>query len=73
VRRLQRTLEGRIRVAGRLIAAGLVVQLGTLFWNHALSFILFTSVGALLTSAGVLLYLHTLATRPPSELGGEVP
>jgi hypothetical protein len=73
VKRLRRTLEWRIRIAGRLIAAGLLVQLGTLFWNHALSFILFTSVGAGLAGAGVLLYLHTLATRPPSELGGEVP
>ena len=55
--------EARVRRAGALIAAGLLVELVSLYWNDALSFMLFAGVGAVLTAAGILLYLYVLATR----------
>lgn len=59
--------EARVRRAACLIAAGLVVELLSLYWNHALSFILFGGVGAMLTGSGILLYLYVVATRPRPE------
>ena len=34
-------IEGRIRVSGWLIAAGLLVQLVSLIWTHPLAFMVF--------------------------------
>ena len=61
--RLRDGLPGRLQVAGLLIAAGLVVGLATMFWNHPVSFFLFAVPGAALISAGMLLYLWSVATR----------
>ena len=58
---LPKSLESSLRVGGGLIVAGLLVELATLFWTHALSFLLFTSVGVGLVGAGILLYLIGLA------------
>ena len=55
--------EVRVRRAAGLIAAGLVVELVSLYWNDALSFILFSGVSAVLTGAGIVLYLYVVATR----------
>ena len=62
--KLPSTLDERLRLAGWLILAGLVVELVTVFWVHALSFIVFISAGALLIGAGILLYLYSLVRDP---------
>ena len=56
-------LARRMQVSGLLIASGLGVALPTLFWNHPVSFFLFAVPGAGLVSAGMLLYLWSVATR----------
>ena len=56
-------LEKRIRVAGLLVIAGLVVQLLTMTWAHPLAFMAFLMIGCPLTAAGVVLYLFSLATK----------
>lgn len=53
------TIERRIRWAGILIAAGLIVQVLTLLWTHPLAFIAFLLIGCPLVAAGVLVYLHS--------------
>jgi hypothetical protein len=53
-------IEIRIRLAGVLVALGLLVQLLTLIWNHPLSFMAFLLVGCPLMLLGVLLFLFSL-------------
>jgi len=60
---LRTGFAGRLQLAGLLIAAGIVVQLGTLFWNHPIALFLFLTLGAGLVVAGMLLYLWTVVTR----------
>ena len=63
-------IERRIRWAGVLIGAGLVVQLITFFFIHPLAFITFLGLGCPLVAAGIVIYLYTLlesAPSPPSE------
>ena len=54
---------GRLQLAGLLIAGGIVVVLGTLFWNHPISLFLFLTLGAGLVGTGMILYLWSVATR----------
>jgi hypothetical protein len=54
--------ESMLSWASGLIISGLGVQLVTCFWLHALSFVLFLTLGGLLTVAGTLLFLYWLAT-----------
>ena len=56
-------LAGRLRLAGILIATGIVVELGTLFWNHPVSLFLFLALGAGLVGSGMVLYLWSVVTR----------
>ena len=60
---LRAGFAGRLQVSGLLIAAGLGVELATLFWNHPLSFLLFLFPGTLLIGAGMLLYLWSVVSR----------
>ncbi len=60
---LRTGFAGRLQLAGLLIAAGIVVELGTLFWNHPISLFLFLTLGAGLVGAGMLLYLWSVVTR----------
>ena len=60
---LRKGLAGRLQVSGLLTASGLGVALPTLFWNHPVSFFLFAVPGAALVSAGMLLYLWSVAAR----------
>ena len=55
-------LAGRLQVSAALIVAGLGVELATLFWNHPVSFFLFVVPGAGLVTAGMALYLWSVAT-----------
>ncbi|HKF23376.1 MAG TPA: hypothetical protein VKE93_17520 [Candidatus Angelobacter sp.] len=52
----------RLRLAGTLIIAGLVVEGASLGWNHPLSFVAFIGVGGLLMAVGILIYLVALVT-----------
>jgi hypothetical protein len=49
--------------AGSLIAAGLVVDLAVVWWNHPLAFIAFLAVACPLVVAGMLMFLWTLVTQ----------
>ena len=50
----------RLFVSGWLTAAGLVVVLATLFWNHPISMTLFLCLGAVLVLAGMSLFLWSV-------------
>jgi len=52
--------ERRIRWASILVAAGLLVQLGTFSVVHPLAFAGFLVVGCPLVAAGIVLYLLSL-------------
>lgn len=54
-------IESRIRWAGLMIVAGLIVLLISLLWAHPVAFMLLLAVGCPLILAGVLLYLWALA------------
>lgn len=60
---LRTGLAGRLQLAGLLVATGIAVELGTLFWNHPISLFLFLTLGAGLVGAGMLLYLWSVVTR----------
>ncbi len=56
-------LERRIRWAGGLIAAGLVVELAVSSWVHPLAFVTFALVACPLVGGGVLTFLWALISR----------
>jgi uncharacterized membrane protein len=56
-------LEGRVRLAGKLILAGLLVELITLFWTHSLSFTTFAVLGIPLAVAGMAIFFLSMARR----------
>jgi hypothetical protein len=53
-------LEAALRLGGLLIAAGLLVQLGSFFWNHPLAFIAFAVVGGGLLLVGLALFARAV-------------
>lgn len=55
--------SSRLRFSGILIAAGISVEVATLFWNHPVSFFLFACVGVALISAGMLVFLWSIVNR----------
>ena len=57
------SIERRIRWSGLIIALGLIIQSGTLFWTHPLSFMAFLLIGCPLVAAGLLLYLYSLVSH----------
>ena len=57
---LRAGLAGRLQLAGLLIATGIAVVLGTLFWNHPISLFLFLTFGAGLVVAGMFLYVGSV-------------
>lgn len=54
-------IERRIRWAGFLIAAGLIIQLITYIWIHPLAFMAFILISCPLVAIGILIYLYSLA------------
>jgi len=54
-------LEEKVRLASGLVLAGLVVELGTLFWTHSLSFTLFAVLGIPLTAVGMATFFFFMA------------
>jgi hypothetical protein len=49
-----------VRLACVLVIVALVIELGSLFWSHPLSFLVFAIVGGAALGAGLLLYLYWL-------------
>ena len=49
--------------SGTLVAAGLLVEALSLFWNHPTAFLLFVFVGAGLVVVGIALYFWTIIAR----------
>jgi uncharacterized membrane protein len=49
-----------LRLASTLVLITLVIELGTLFWSHPLSFIVFATFGGAALAAGLLIYLYWL-------------
>lgn len=58
-------IERKIRLAGILVALGLIIQWLTLTRAHPLAFVAFLLIGCPLVGAGVLLYLYSLLTVAP--------
>ena len=59
---LQPGAAGRLQVSGLLVAAGIGVEIATLFWNHPVSFFLFVLPGTVLIGGGMLLYVSYVVT-----------
>jgi len=57
-------MHRRLRIAGLLTGAGLLVQLATLFWSQASSFLVFAMVGLPLVIAGCAVFLYSLVSNP---------
>jgi hypothetical protein len=55
-------ISKRLRLAGFLIAVGLVVEGLSLTWNHPLSFVAFLGIGGLLLLLGIVVYLTALVS-----------
>jgi len=55
-------IEKRIRLAGLLLIAGLLVELGSLHWSHPTAFLFFLLLGGALMAAGIVIYLLSLVS-----------
>jgi uncharacterized membrane protein YczE len=63
-------IERRIRLAGILLIAGLLVEMVTLRWSHPTAFLVFLLIGGVLMALGVGVYLLSLVSaenKPPAE------
>jgi hypothetical protein len=70
------SLNRRLRIAGGLVIAGLLVEALCLLWSKPIAFVLLVCIGGGLTGLGVLFFLYSLVPGPPrpvvsSELGRE--
>jgi RsiW-degrading membrane proteinase PrsW (M82 family) len=55
--------ERRLRIAGIMIIAGLLVELFSLRWSHPTAFLVFIILGGALIGIGILFYLYSLVSR----------
>ena len=55
-------IERRIRLAGMLLIAGLLVELVTLRWSHPTAFLFFLLLGGALMALGIGVYLLSLVS-----------
>lgn len=60
-------LARRLRLAGFMLGVGLLIEAATLFWSHPTAFLVFLLLGGVLVTAGVLVYLFTIATYPAAS------
>lgn len=54
----------RLSLAGMLIAAGILVEVVTLYWGHPMAFLVFMFVASPLKLAGIMVYLSSLLLPP---------
>ena len=57
----------RLRVAGVLIIAGLLVELFSLFRIHPLAFLSFMFIGGGFLFAGIAIYLYSIVGAPSAD------
>jgi len=57
------SLYKRLQLSGALVAAGLIVEVVTLYWAHPLAFVAFIVLGGTLVAAGTLLYLYSIVSH----------
>lgn len=74
--RLGHSIDGRLRAAGSLVIAGLLVEALCLLWAKPIAFVVLVCIGGGLTGLGVLFFLYSLVSGPPrpvvsSEVGRE--
>jgi hypothetical protein len=64
-----------LRIAGTLIMFGLLIELGSLSWEHPLAFILFMFAGGLSMALGIIAYLYSIVSRgsPAARETSETP
>jgi hypothetical protein len=55
-------IERRIRLAGILLIAGLLVELVTLRWSHPTAFLFFLLLGGAFMAVGIVVYLLSLVS-----------
>jgi uncharacterized membrane protein YczE len=55
-------VERRIRVAGILLIAGLLVEIVTLRWSHPTAFLFFLLLGGVLMALGIAIYLFSIVS-----------
>jgi hypothetical protein len=60
-------LEKRLRIAGMLLIAGLLIESISLLWARPFAFILLVCGGGLLCVAGIMVYLHSLVSGGESK------
>jgi len=60
-------IEGKLRRAALVIAAGLLLQFLSLLPLHPLAFIAFVGLGVPVMGVGVILFLLSLVSAPESE------
>lgn len=53
-------LDQRLRIAGMLIAVGLLIEGWTLHWNSPIGFLVFLGIGGLFIACGIIIYLLAL-------------
>jgi hypothetical protein len=63
-------IEKRIRLAGVLVIAGLLVELITLQWSHPTAFLFFLVLGGSLMALGIVVYLLTLISAESKSSAG---
>jgi hypothetical protein len=59
---LEMGLEKRLRLAGILVIAGLLVEGLCLLWAGPLAFIFLVTIGGSLCAAGIAVYLYSLVS-----------
>jgi hypothetical protein len=59
---VQPAILSRLRIAGVLLIAGLIVELLSLFWTHPLAFMAFIAIGCVLVGIGTVIFLWMLVS-----------
>ena len=60
-------IERRIRLAGIMLIAGLLVELVTLRWSHPTAFLFFLLLGGALLALGIVIYLLSLVSAEKKQ------
>jgi hypothetical protein len=63
----ERKFSLSFRLAGLLLIIGLCIEAISLQWVHPIAFLAFFVGGGSFLGAGVLLFLYSIVSRPPSS------